>query len=59
MMQITPQHHLFVHVAPIDFRKGIDALVGVCRTKLRHNPFAGAIFAFRWMMTLLFMNMRY
>lgn len=47
MMQLTPQHRLFVQVAPIDFRKGIDALVGFCRSKLQQNPFSGTIFAFR------------
>jgi transposase len=47
MMQLTPQHRLFVQVSPIDFRKGIDALVGFCRSKLQQDPFSGAIFAFR------------
>ena len=47
MMQITPQHHLFVWVQAIDFRKGIDSLVGFCRAKLEQNPFSGTIFAFR------------
>lgn len=47
MMQITPQHRLFVQVAPIDFRSGIDSLVGFCRGKLQQSPFSGTIFAFR------------
>ena len=47
MMQITPQHRLFLQVASIDFRKGIDALIGFCRSKLQQDPFSGAIFAFR------------
>ena len=47
MIQLTPQHHLFVWVCPIDFRKGIDALIGHCRSKLSQNPFSGAIFVFR------------
>lgn len=47
MMQITPQHRLFVQTTPIDFRKGMDALVGLCRCQLQQNPFSGIIFAFR------------
>lgn len=47
MMQITPQHRLFIQVTPIDFRQGIDGLVGFCRSKLAESPFSGTIFAFR------------
>jgi len=46
-MQLTPQHHLFIWVHAVDFRKGIDSLVGFCRAKLQQNPFSGTIFAFR------------
>lgn len=47
MIQITPHHRLFVHIQPIDFRKGIDALIGFCRSKLQQDPFSGGIFVFR------------
>lgn len=47
MIQITPQHHLFIQVAAIDFRKGIDSLIGFCRAKLQQNPYSGTVFAFR------------
>ena len=47
MIQITPQHQLLVFVPPIDFRKGIDGLVGFCRTTLEQNPFTGTLFVFR------------
>ena len=47
MIQLTAQHQLFVWVGALDFRKGIDALIGHCRLKLNQNPFSGAIFAFR------------
>lgn len=47
MIQLTPQHRLFLQVTPIDFRAGIDSLVGFCRGKLQQNPFSGTIFAFR------------
>ncbi len=45
MIQITTQHHLQVRVEPIDFRKGIDALVGLCRSI--GEPYSGTVFAFR------------
>lgn len=47
MIQLTPQHRLFIHIQPIDFRKGTDALLGFCRGKLKQDPFSGAIFVFR------------
>jgi|GEM_PF-6437859 len=31
MIQITPQMKILVAVEAVDFRKGIDGLVGVCR----------------------------
>lgn len=46
MIQITPQHELHIHVEPIDFRKGIDSLVGLCRQEI-DSPFNGKIFVFR------------
>jgi len=47
MIQLTPHHQLFVWIPAIDFRKGIDSLVGYCRKELAQNPFSGALFAFR------------
>lgn len=47
MIQLTSQQHLFVWVLAIDFRKGLDSLIGYCRSKLKENPFSGSIFAFR------------
>jgi hypothetical protein len=40
MIHITTQHHLHLCVEPIDFRKGIDALVGLCRQNIGspYNP---------------------
>ncbi len=46
MIQITQQHNLVVTIDPIDFRKGIDALVGICRSA-RSDPYAGTVFVFR------------
>ena len=47
MLQITPQHKILVAVAPIDFRKGIDSLVGFCNNELKKDPFSGCVFVFR------------
>lgn len=46
MLQITPQHRLLLAVEPIDFRKGICGLKGICQQKLSCDPFSGTIFAF-------------
>lgn len=47
MLQITPQMKILVAVAPVDFRKGIDGLVRLCKESLQQDPFAGAVFVFR------------
>ena len=46
MIQITPQMRILLAVEPVDFRKGIDGLVGLCRQKLEADPFSGALFVF-------------
>lgn len=46
MIQLTPQMRLLLAVAPVDFRKGIDGLVAVCRQQLAADPMAGALFVF-------------
>lgn len=38
---------ILVAVEPVDFRKGIDGLGGVCRKELEQNPFSGTVFVFR------------
>jgi transposase len=47
MMQLTPQMRILVHVAPVDFRKGIDGLCGICRQVLASDPLSGSVFVFR------------
>jgi len=47
MLQITSKHKVFIGTQPIDFRKGIDGIVAVCRGKLQHDPFSGHCFIFR------------
>jgi len=46
VIQITPQMRLLLAVEPVDFRKGIDGLVQVCRQRLKIDPMAGALFVF-------------
>jgi transposase len=46
MIQITPQMRILLAVEPVDFRKGIDGLVALCRRKLQSEPFEGAVFVF-------------
>ena len=46
MIQITTQHHLYLKVEPIDFRMGMDALIGLCRHSIK-SPYDGTVFAFR------------
>jgi len=46
MLQITPQMKILVAVEPADFRRGIDGLARLCRDRLQHDPFAGAVFVF-------------
>ncbi len=46
MIQLTPQMRLRLAVEPVDFRKGMDGLVQVCRQRLNTDPIAGALFVF-------------
>jgi transposase len=46
MIQITPQMKILLAVEPVDFRKGIDGLVGLCRQRLESDPFTGILFVF-------------
>jgi transposase len=46
MIQITPQMRLLLAVEAVDFRKGIDGLVAVCRNILESDPFSGYLFVF-------------
>jgi transposase len=46
MLQITPQTRILVAVEPVDFRRGIDGLAGLCRALLSSDPFSGTVFVF-------------
>lgn len=47
MIQAVPQMRILLAVAPVDFRKGIDGLCRLCRTRLAADPFQGTLFVFR------------
>jgi transposase len=47
MIQVTPQMKILLALEPADFRKGIDGLAEVCRSKLEEDPFSGCLFVFR------------
>jgi transposase len=46
MIQITPQMRILLAVEPVDFRKGIDGLAGVCKNVFGCDPFSGYVFVF-------------
>ena len=47
MIQITPQMRILLSIKAVDFRKGIDGLVGTCQYILGKDPFSGCVFVFR------------
>lgn len=47
MIQIVPHLKILLALNPVDFRKGIDGLVSVCKSQLHEDPFSGAVFVFR------------
>lgn len=47
MLQLAPQSRIWLALAPVNFRKGIDGLAGVCRRRFAQNPLDGAIYVFR------------
>jgi transposase len=47
MIAVTPQMRVLCFIGAVDFRKGIDGLVQICRDKVREDPFSGALFLFR------------
>jgi transposase len=46
MIQVTPQMRILLAIEPVDFRKGIDGLVQLCREKLKAEPMGGTLFVF-------------
>ena len=46
MIAVVAPMRVWVAVEPVDFRKGIDGLVAVCRQRLQADPMSGALFIF-------------
>jgi len=47
MIAITSKHKVFIAIQPIDFRRGIDGIQGLCQQQLQLDPFSGHFFIFR------------
>jgi|SRR5215467_14111590 len=47
MIQLPPQLKILIACQPVDFRKGIDSLVALCKNHLEQDPFSGTLFVFR------------
>lgn len=47
MLSVSPKHRIFLAIAPIDFRKGIDAIARLCQHQLHLDPKQGHYFLFR------------
>ncbi len=46
MIQLTPQLRICLYALPVDFRRGIDGLVGICKKVFQVDPFSGYLFVF-------------
>jgi transposase len=47
MITITPQMRILCFTEVVDFRRGLDGLLGICRTRLSSvDPFSGVLFLF-------------
>lgn len=46
MLSMTARSRIYLATGAVDFRKGLDGLIGLCRFKLARDPADGAIFAF-------------
>jgi transposase len=47
MIQLLPQLKILLAYQPVDFRKGIDGLIGLCRDHLDLEIYDGTLFVFR------------
>ena len=47
MLPLTPQRRIWLALAPVDFRTGIDGLAAGGRQSFARNPLDGAIYGFR------------
>lgn len=46
MLALSPTQRILLAVNAVDFRKGIDGLIGLCRQQLGENPLLGTLFVF-------------
>lgn len=46
MLLISPQQHILLAVQPLDFRKGMDAMMAFCLQQLETDPMNGILFVF-------------
>lgn len=46
MIHLTSETQVMIAAKPVDFRKGIDGLAGLCEHVLKQNPRSGTVFAF-------------
>ena len=46
MLALSPSQRILLAVHAVDFRKGIDGLIGLCRQQLGENPMLGTLFVF-------------
>jgi transposase len=46
MLALSPSQRILLAVKAVDFRKGIDGLIGLCRQQLGENPLLGTLFVF-------------
>ena len=47
MIQLLPQLRILLAYQPVDFRKGIDGLLSLCRSQFDTEVYDGILFAFR------------
>jgi transposase len=47
MIQLLPQLKILLACQPVDFRKGIDGLIGFCRAQFDAELYDGTLFVFR------------
>ncbi len=47
MISVSPKHRIFLCIAPIDFRKGLNSIARLCLCQLRQDPLQGHYFIFR------------
>ena len=46
MIRLTTETQVMLALNPVDFRRGIDSLSGLCQYELKQNPRSGVLFVF-------------